>query len=380
MAEDPQWVYIAFGLVETTCAIIGAPGSAIILSYFILKLKSKDRSASTFLYIWISLVDVIICLLSFSSAVSDFNLGEAAMFGNKYFCHIAGFLSNVSRNMSVFMIAVLSIARTVSITFIFLKVTCSHVAIPVIIYLFILVIQSSLPFVFITDSGTGGYSYNEGYSYCAFSIDQVFELESLPHKIFTNWVTVGNTILPLPIILISCCVTVYQLSAGRSEIRNAEGEKTKREATITILIITGIYIVFNTPLCFIWIMDLPWMPEDWLKWVVKLFGDNLLIYIKLITFTSIGLNSLFNVVVYFCRLKGLRQHVRDMIRSTKELLKRNTRDASELILKCFRNQEQDINCSGQKTTTKKKYKRGESTVRNCDETLQTETFICIDSD
>ena len=54
--------------------IIGAPGSAIILSYFILKLKSKDRSASTFLYIWISLVDMIICLLSFASAVSDFNL------------------------------------------------------------------------------------------------------------------------------------------------------------------------------------------------------------------------------------------------------------------------------------------------------------------
>ena len=95
------------------------------------------------------------------------------------------------------------------------------------------------------------------------------------------------------------------------------------------------------------------MPEDGLKWVVKLFGDNLLIYIKLITFTSIGLNSLFNVVVYFCRLKGLRQHVRDMVRSTKELLKRNMRDASEPILKCFRNQEQDINRSGQNPQTKK---------------------------
>ena len=169
-AEDPKWVFIAFGLVETACVIIGAPGSAIILSYFILKLKSKDRSASTFLYIWISLMDLIISLLNFVSAISDFNLGEAAMFGNVHFCNIAGFLWHVTKNLSVFMIGVLSIARTVSITFPFLKVTRIHVAIPVIIYLFILVIQSSLPFVFITDLGTGGYTYYKGYSYCSFNI------------------------------------------------------------------------------------------------------------------------------------------------------------------------------------------------------------------
>ena len=80
----------------------------------------------------------------------------------------------------------------------------------------------------------------------------------------------------------------------------------------------------------------------------KIFGDNILIYLKLIAITSIGLNSLFNVVVYFCRLKGLRQHVRDMIRSTKELLQRNQREASEPSLS-IRNQAHDINCRGQNT-------------------------------
>ena len=326
-AEDPKWVYIAFGLVETACVIIGAPGSAIILSYFILKLKSKDRSASTFLYIWISLVDFIICLLNFVSAISDFNLGEAVLFENTYFCNITGFLWNISKCMSVFMIAVLSIARTVSITFPFLKVTRIHVAIPVIIYLLILVIQSSLPFVFITDLGTGSYIYNN--EFCIFYIDQVFEYKTVPYQIFYNWVTFGTILLPFCIILTSCCVTVYQLRAAESEIRNAEGEKTKREATITIVMLTGIYIAFNTLPCFLWIIILPWMPKDGGEWVEKIFGDNNLIYVKLLTFTSIGLNSLFNVVVYFCRLKGLRQHVRDMIRSTKELLQRNQRDASE---------------------------------------------------
>ena len=197
-AEDPKWVYIAFGLVETACAIIGAPGSAIILSYFILKLKSKDKSASTFLYIWISLVDFIICLLSFGSAISDFNLGEPAMFGNVHFCNIAGFLWHVTKDLSVFMIAVLSIARTVSITFPFLKVTRILVAIPVIIYLFILVIENSLPFVFTTDSGSGGYIYYKAYSYCLFNIDHIYERGSLPHQILKNWITFHTTLMIVP--------------------------------------------------------------------------------------------------------------------------------------------------------------------------------------
>ena len=57
--------------------------------------------------------------------------------------------------------------------------------------------------------------------------------------------------------------------------------------------------------------------------------------------TSIGLNSLFNVMVYFCRLKGLRQHVGDMIRSTKVLMQRKEMDVSEPDLS-IRNQAQNI--------------------------------------
>ena len=339
-AEGQKWVFITFGLIETTCAIIGAPGNALILSYFIFKLKSKDRSASTFLYIWISLVDLVICLLNFASAVSDFNLGEAAMFGNKHFCNIAGFLWNVSKHMSVFMIAVLSIARTVTITFPFLKVTRVCVTIPVIIYLIILVVQSSLPFVFLTDLGTGGYTYEIEYAFCFFYIHQVFENESLPYQILNNWEAFGNTLLPLPIITISCCVTVYQLS--RSGIRNYEGEKTKREATITILILTGAFIALNTPICLMWFLSLPWVHRDGWEWVSKLFGDSFLTCIKLIAFTSFGINSLVNVVVYFCRLKGLRQHFREIIRKPEALVRRNQVDARRSGL-CIRNQTQDIN-------------------------------------
>ena len=50
---------------------------------------------------------------------------------------------------------------------------------------------------------------------------------------------------------------------------------------------------------------------------------------KIIQFSSVGFNSLFNVFVYFYRLKGLRQHVRDSNRNTK-VLQRNQTDASNI--------------------------------------------------
>ena len=57
-----------------------------------------------FLYIWISLVDLIICLLSFASAVSDFSLGSATMFGNTHFCNMVfTVLHEMSPKMSVFI-------------------------------------------------------------------------------------------------------------------------------------------------------------------------------------------------------------------------------------------------------------------------------------
>ena len=299
--------YIAFGVVEALCFIIAAPGSAIILIHFIL--KSKDRSASTFLYIWISVMDLIICLHTLASSVSDFYSGEPMMFGNKLFCNISGFLWVVSSTMSVFTIAVLSIARTISITFPFCKVKRIHVAIPMIMYMIIVLFEMSLPFLFQTNTEQYGYTYSVGVAQCLFYIEHVFDDASVPYWIFYNWATFGNILLPLPIVIISCCVTVYQLRARGSEIRNSEGGKIKREATITILILTGIYIAFNAPPCIVWMLNLPSIPIIWFETMRKLLGEHYVFFVKGIHFTLVKLNSLCNVVVYFCRMKDLRQFV-----------------------------------------------------------------------
>ena len=140
----------------------------------------------------------------------------------------------------------------------------------------------------------------------------LYELTDTTHEIVTGWLTFVATLLPFPIIVISCCVTVYQLRSGASEIQNTEGGKMKRHATITIVILTGIYISCNAPICIWRILD---MGEDWSTAATEFMfqeHENFELFYKFISFNSIVLNSLCNVVVYFCRLKGLRQYITNL--------------------------------------------------------------------
>ena len=100
-------------------------------------------------------MDLFICLLNFASAVSDLNFGKRVMFENKHFCNLSGFLWIVSSNMSIFLIAVLSIARTFSVTLTFWKVKRLNVAFPVLIHLLTLLSVSSLPLIY------NGYLYSK---------------------------------------------------------------------------------------------------------------------------------------------------------------------------------------------------------------------------
>ena len=155
---------ILFGIIELFIFTLGVPGSMIVLSYFIL--KSKEKTASTLLYALISTLDLTICVLCLTMAITDLT-GEAVMFGSTFYCHVWGYLWDVSSKMSIFLIAVLSIARTISLTFPFFNVKRFHVAIPIIIYFVTVLVEHSLPFIIAPHRG---YSFNVLYSACGFTI------------------------------------------------------------------------------------------------------------------------------------------------------------------------------------------------------------------
>lgn len=310
--------YIIFGLIETICFIIGAAGSALIMSYFVA--KTKDESSGEFLNICISCTDLIICLLSLSCAVSDFSYGDQMMFSSKFYCNVWGFLWNVSSKLSIFIIAVLSLARTICVTLPFCRVRRIHVAIPVFIYLLTLLIQSSTPFFFTAKGAAGSYLYVKSYTLCGFYVGDVFDRGTVEFQVFQYWVAYVNLLAPLPVIATSCCITVYKLKVAGTALsrtrsqRNSEGGKFKNEATITVVILTVIYLMFNTPLCLFWILGVHTTVLE------SVLPSNNFTADKIIFFNFIVMRSMCNVIAYYCRIKDLREHTTDVFRGAKKRL------------------------------------------------------------
>ena len=305
--------YIILGLIETICFSVGTPGSVIILSYFIHKiLRTREKSASTLLFTCISFVDIVISLQSFSMAVTSFNFGKEMLFANKLHCHLWGWSDSINDIMSILLIAILSVARTVSLAFPFYKVRRIHVIIPAAVLLVLVTFQFSCPFFF---GEKPGYEFG-GYD-CEVYLSRVFNNNSFWYKFYQRMIAFGCHLAPFIVICISCCVSVYELRADNATLGNSASAagKIKRDATITILILTVGYISLNLPM---------------ICWQIILFHYPKFLYLKvgkyiqlvdlIVQIILVHLNSLFNIFVYFYRMKDLRDHTKRLFCGAKEEL------------------------------------------------------------
>ena len=323
---------LLFGAIEMLCFAVGAPGSIIIFSYFIS--KSKEKTASTLLYIGISSMDVIISLLCLSPAISHFHLGDAMLFGNALHCHLWGYFWLVCSRMSIMFIAVLSIARTVALSIPFCKVRRRHVVLPTLFYFVLLLVEFSFPFYL---GRKRGHYYIPDAGSCSFYTGDVFPEDSVALGIYEK-VTLANSILPFPIILLSCCISMYKIRSARKLILEThqrtvervchkitghgntithdtatlhDNLQRKRGASITIIILTISYILFNTPICLWKLLEV----TGGKGWVLLscIVGHDYPLYYTVYVFLEVNcaqINSVLNVAVYFVRIQGLQRHAR----------------------------------------------------------------------
>lgn len=186
-------------------------------------------------------------------------------------------------------------------------------ALPVIVYFLTLSLQYSLPVWYGSQSG---YQYFDGISFCSFYVGVVFGDGTIIFWAFLYWEFFINTLLPLPLIIISSGITFYKLTKVSEVNSNSHGRRgTKRDATITIIILTMIYIVFNLPLCVWWMVSIN--DTTW-EYMGNLLGNRHFDTVdKSLNFVSVGINSMLNQVAYFCRIRGYRHHVQNLGRNAR---------------------------------------------------------------
>ncbi|KAL5249907.1 hypothetical protein ACHWQZ_G015846 [Mnemiopsis leidyi] len=281
---------IVYGTILVIITVLGAPGNALSLYYF----SSKRRDVSAIIYISITAVDTVLCLCSFPIALTYFSSRNPTLFASSVFCNLWHLVYKTLSSMSIFCVATLSITRTFFLLRPFKTISKNLVAAILVSYFLFQCVASTIIY---WEKG-GQWIYNEMFAECSQG-SNVTKFEKLGDAILNLCHT-----FPIFPILMSCVVSIFALMGSAREGRTVEQGKEKRYASVTIVMFTVIYAVFNIPSS---LLNLVNLFNSSLLWEEMLGFDKLGYFSNFVWSLSIPLNSFCNPILYIIRMKNLRE-------------------------------------------------------------------------
>eukprot|EP00116_Pleurobrachia_bachei_P006694 sb/3466956/ len=213
------------------------------------QIREQQRKQERCVYIW--LTDFLIILWNIPVATiyvrGRQTLNTAFVLTDGLGCTLwtIGWRSLV--RVSIFNIGVLSITRTYSLVRPFSQPPRVRVVMATIVVYSVLVLtQCTIPLWF-----GATFNYNWQFVECVESLPNTTALNSnLYNGVYWNAAEFIQFIVPMAVVLVSCGVTIATLWSNRAA--STSGDMIRNQATTTILVLTGIYIFFNTPILLYW--------------------------------------------------------------------------------------------------------------------------------
>eukprot|EP00116_Pleurobrachia_bachei_P001036 sb/3461298/ len=305
-----------YGLILLICAVFGVIGNILSFLYF----RHKKGDVSTTLYRAITVLDVTVCALSFSMAMTMLGgYRQPILFAWTPFCQFWAYAWLCATRLSVFLIVLLSTSRTISMCRPFLKQRPRTIIIAIGIYsVFILINIVG----FIAHKSAITVRYYWFYAKCIPIVTDHANSDKIK-LLMIEVPMILSYIIPLFIVILSCVVSVGVITAThhRGSRRKCCGtgqiKRTRVRATNTIMIFTVLYIVCNSGMITQLIIQTVYVhhchPLDstkgagclWNKindWSPILFS-----YWDLFARSvSIALNATFNPLIYLWRMRSFR--------------------------------------------------------------------------
>ena len=285
-----------YGSIELISSLTGLVLNVIALPYFL----SRREKFSNILYILIVVTDIFTCVVGIPSALS-FLIGSYPVLSEvQWLCTLTGIIFNITSRFSIFLIAALSVCRTITLIFVFRKMNQSVIgSITIAIYFILLLFQAFLPILF----SEKGYLYDHQMGTCTWTIEWlnfVNDHGSPTWEGLSYAFIIVPILIPGAVVLTSGVITVWKLlksyqanqSLGKSSLT-----QTKR-ATITVMMVTMLYTLFNVP-CWVYFIIGMYIDKrvSWLESAARL---------HMYYFTaklSVELNASCNPFVYILRMK-----------------------------------------------------------------------------
>ena len=317
------------GILLSFCSVIGIIFNVPSVTYFLTQ-SARNNNASYFqrIYQIISMIDLFICLTLFPYIDAAFARGRRSrLLKNGTVCSVWSILWTVLPEMSVFMVAFMSVSRLL------LLLKPHRVFRPVLGWLVpsvYCIVTLTIKLIFRLQDVTEA-SYNIKIILCiergklAKNNSNYIPTEEewawdIAIKILAS-IQSGMTAIP---ITLSCIITLIYLYKPKGGVVKQKGSTRLEAATITVITITIVYIMFNIPVLVVHILVARWtssvdsgnMTLAQIRATSReYFNTDFLEYyavpLFLVCFTS--LNSAVNPLVYYTRMIPFKAFVNSKI-------------------------------------------------------------------
>ena len=346
MATDihiiPAYTNYAFAGIYIACMVVGLPGNFISLQYFVTCARQStttgNKSFFNNLYILTSLTDLIICFTLPPVIVSFLYQRAEGWFACALFCKLWGVLWEMLPYISVFFVGLMSISRTVVLIKPLCQLNTRMQWTMTVAYCVFLILRTVCPIWL--NAATYEYVFSDVYCYELPTADWSYKFNSISRSL-----TLAAPVIP---ICISCTTsfTIIMLNErrqaktrrpskarlplckpiGKPELSQLKKTKASpMNATMTILIFTIAYIVFNIP---VFVNYLLMSIAGWSKNCVsdcyhKTYRNHpaLIWYSWNFTYiTCVALNSTVNPMIYYWRMPSVKEFVNVRVSRTSRVL------------------------------------------------------------
>ena len=214
--------------------VVAILGNTLSLLYFS---KKGKLTLPSFLYVVIGSFDICISLISIPIIASLINFRSEALFRNNIICASWPTVFYFLKRMSMFLIMMMSVTRSIVTSFPFLVIRIKDVLIATIIYSTTIIIVDSI------------YLSMDGYLKTQYGIKQSScenYLTKHPASKFYSVLLQLELVVPCIIVVISFLLCLKSLVKVTTEYKTDEIKKF-RKVSITISLFVGVFLVCNIP-------------------------------------------------------------------------------------------------------------------------------------
>ena len=276
-------VYLALSVFYS---LLGIPANSISLAFFVR--VDKSENISRYIFILLNATDLFTSLCFIYQGVSYVVLlGRGEFLDSTGYCSVMLAVVPTAQQFSILITAVLCVVRTISVVRPIYKIR-KKVTFGLIFVLFILIVVRAIK-LFQDDSLR--VSYRREVLRCCWMDVSTGQLADFAA------ISVAIILLILTPSVLGCLVTIVWL---HKPSRDFPMSQTKRHATVTVLILTGICLLSSSTLVVERIVRLRGgSVSPWAENIALLFAYS---------FTCVA-----NPAVYFIRLRRLQRFVRDLL-------------------------------------------------------------------